>query len=116
MSYMETSVINFGAAMSIKLGTNQAEKGNSWVTCDIGYLQRKLGEKMEEYWGVERDTDSADALVDVANFCMMLYYRHLDSHDKEVEKMDRRELRVLLRCAKEEIESAVATLDQEDKQ
>lgn len=113
MTYTEKSLMEFVAAMDIRLDINQAEKGNSWVTCDMGYLQCKLAKKMEEYWSMERDIESASALVDVANFCMMLYHRHKDSQMKEVAKANRRDLRIILQHTKEEIESAVAILDKE---
>ena len=111
MNYTEKSLIEFSAAMSIKLDTNQTEKGDSWVTCDISYLQRKFDEKIDKYWSLERDMESASALVDVANFCMMLYRRHVDSQVKTAAKTDRRDLHIILQHAKEELESAVAIFD-----
>lgn len=113
MNYTEKSLIEFVAAMNIKLDINRAEKGDSWVTCDISYLQSKLGKNMEEYWGLERDMESANMLVDVANFCMMLYHRQVDSQIKEAAKTNRQDLQIILRHAKNQVESAAAILDKE---
>ena len=113
MSNTEKSLMEFVAAMGIKLDSNQAEKGGSWVVRDMCYLLRKLDEKMEEYWAMERDMESASALVDIANFCMMLYHRHVGLQVREAAKTNRRDLQIILRHAKEQMESAMAILDKE---
>jgi len=79
MNYTESSLIEFVAAMSIKLEANQAAKGDSWVTSDMGFLRHELDGKLDEYWSMERDMERAGALVDIANFCMMLYLRHKEN-------------------------------------
>lgn len=113
MSYTENSLIEFVAAMSIKLDLNQVEKGDTWVTCNIGHLQNKLDEKIHEYWTVERDRESADTLVDIANFCMMLHHRHMDLRVRAAAKINRRDSGAILRQAGKQMESAMTIFDRE---
>lgn len=68
----------FVEQMKLKLDLNQEEKGDSWVTCDIGFLKGKLREEIAEYYGEEGSMKSGRELVDIANVCMMLYHRHIE--------------------------------------
>ena len=74
----ETGLRWFVVQMKLKLDMNQEEKGDSWVTCDIEFLEKKLREEIEEYHKGEGRMKSAHELVDIANVCMMLYHRHVD--------------------------------------
>lgn len=72
----------FIAEMKLKLDMNQAKKGDSWVTCDIEFLQGKLREEMKEYYDAEGSMIGARELVDIANVCMMLFHRYREEWAK----------------------------------
>lgn len=73
-------VIAFAKAMDEVLSRNDHKGG--WQDCDIEYLRHRLVEEMGEYfallscskeaWTKERDKKE---LVDISNFCMMLWDR-----------------------------------------
>ena len=66
----------FIEVMRATLRVNQDIKGNSWVTCDIGFLEDKLLEEIDEYLSTENHIDGKREVIDIANVCMMLYNRH----------------------------------------
>lgn len=74
----KTGLRDFVEQMELKLDLNQEEKGDSWVTCDITFLEGKLREEIAEYYKEEGSMKSTRELVDIANICMMLYHRHFD--------------------------------------
>ncbi len=60
----------------LKLNDNKG----GWLGCDIKYLQARLVEEMGEYFrlvaqGCEKGKDAQKELIDIANFCMMLWDR-----------------------------------------
>lgn len=87
----EKGLKEFVELMKLKLDLNQEKKGDSWITCDIEFLEDKLGEELEEYLKTKNDAQfyrSAQELVDVANICMMLHHRYIDVWAKQAaEKM-----------------------------
>ena len=52
-------------------------KGDSWKTCDINFLQRKVIEEFEE-WRLDAENRCNDQreLLDLINMCVMLLKRH----------------------------------------
>ena len=72
----------FIVEMKLKLDQNQEKKGDSWVTCDIEFLQGKLREEIHEYYNVEGSMIGARELVDIANMCMMLFIRYREEWAK----------------------------------
>ena len=57
--------------MILKMEQNESEKQDSWVNCDMKYLEFALGEEIREY----NESGEKDELVDIANMCMMIYNR-----------------------------------------
>jgi len=78
----EMGLEEFIVEMKLKLDMNQTKKGDSWVTCDIGFLQDKLREGMQEYYDAEGSMIGARELVDIANVCMMLFHRYREEWAK----------------------------------
>jgi len=74
----EKGLTEFVKKMKSTLDIHQEEKGDSWVNCDIEYLEKKLMDEIGEYEIAERPLHKAEELVDIANMCMMLFHRHLD--------------------------------------
>jgi|SRR3972149_2809498 len=76
-------VLRFASFMEDVLKLNDYKGG--WQTCTIRYLQARLVEELGEYFRlIARDIDSRDIsdkvlerkeLIDIANFCMMLWDR-----------------------------------------
>jgi len=79
----EEGLKQFVEQMKLKLDTNQKKKGDSWVTCDVKFLEEKLRGEITEYYEEEGSMKSAQELVDIANVCMMLYHRHFDIWAKQ---------------------------------
>lgn len=69
---------SFIEKMKLKLDLNQEEKGDSWATCDINFLENKLLEEIKEYLDEQRHGRKSEELADIANVCMMLYHRHFN--------------------------------------
>jgi hypothetical protein len=83
----EQALDQFVEKMRLKLRQNQAEKGDSWKTCDIRELIKKLDEEYDEYLAAEGDMSSANECVDMGNVCMMLYDRHFNLWAKKAGKI-----------------------------
>lgn len=65
----------FAEAMEAKLKLNESKGGWGPDNCGIDYLEDMLDNKIQEY----RDSlEDSKELVDIANFCMMLYTRYMD--------------------------------------
>lgn len=77
---------SFVEQMKLKLNINQEKKGDSWVTCDIKFMEDKLMEEINEYYAEKGDMKRAKELVDIANICMMLYHRHMKAWAKQAAK------------------------------
>ena len=78
----------FREVMRARLRINQDEKGDSWVTCDIEFLEDKLLEEIEEYLSAKKHVDKKEEAIDIANICMMLYNRHFGAMiNRDVELM-----------------------------
>lgn len=74
----EAGLDRFVEEMKLKLDRNQKKKGDSWTTCEIEFLEQALMTECYEYDQAPSLMKKANELVDVANFCMMLYNRYLD--------------------------------------
>lgn len=61
----------FYAQMIRKILINDSEKTDSWLSCDMEYLEYTLMGEIEEY----NESGDKDELIDIANMCMMLYNR-----------------------------------------
>ncbi len=48
---------------------------DSWQTCNISYLEKRLRQEFEEY----KVFKSKDELIDIINFCLMLIERRGDN-------------------------------------
>jgi len=71
MEDIRPELVQFVEAMEAKLRKHDAERGNSWKTCDAGFLQNRLSQELREY---TRSGDRKE-LTDIANFCMFLWWR-----------------------------------------
>jgi len=67
----------FAQAMDVKLDKKQLEYGNSWKDCPIQFLNERLQEEVQELKDSISINEVHNKLVDVANLCMMLWYRTL---------------------------------------
>ena len=74
----EMGLDHFLEQMKLKLALNQEKKGDSWQSCDIQFLELKLYEELDEFYGAKTPMEKAKELVDVANVCMMLNNRYLE--------------------------------------
>lgn len=83
----EEGFTEFVKKMKLTLDKHQEEKGDSWVTCDLEYLEKGLMDEIGEYELAERPLHKAEELVDIANICMMLFHRHVVIWGKKVEKI-----------------------------
>jgi len=70
---MDEDIEFFAAEMDAVMNEHKPEKGDSWKTCSINYLDMKLDEEVEEYMA----TRDPSELPDIANCCMMLYNRKI---------------------------------------
>lgn len=68
--------------MDQKMAVHDDERGDSWKTCEEGYLYDRLMDEIEELkkkcptpriFGIPQK--ARDEFLDIANFCMMLYNR-----------------------------------------
>lgn len=56
-----------------KFGNNIPEKSNSWVNCNISFLNEKLTKNYNEYYRY----GNIDSLTDIINYALMLLERAL---------------------------------------
>lgn len=75
LTIVRPAVRTFAKAMEAKLKLNDHKGGWTPENCTEEYLDERLIQEVREY------TQSADPgeLVDIANFCMMLYSRRLET-------------------------------------
>ena len=84
----EVGYRRFTEVMRATLRINQDTKGDSWVTCDIEFLEDKLLEEIKEYLSTKKHIDRKREVIDIANVCMMLYNRHFGAMiNRDVELM-----------------------------
>ena len=69
---MRDKILEFAIEMDKVMNKHQSEKGDSWEVCDVDFLKKKLVEEFNEYC---EDTNQRKELLDIANICMMLYFR-----------------------------------------
>ena len=71
------AVREFAEAMEGVLQSNDAKGGWGEGKCDIEYLEQRLLDEVDEW----KQFESPYELLDIANFCMMLYHRNLGNTD-----------------------------------
>ena len=74
---MDKDIEFFAAEMEATMNMHKPEKGDSWKTCSIEFLESKLREEFKECqneYGLPGETHE---LVDLANICMMLHNRKI---------------------------------------
>jgi hypothetical protein len=69
-------IYGFAQSMELKMKINDEKKGDSYKTCDLEYLEKKLDEEIEEYKKEKKHGVKAREAVDIANLAMILNYRH----------------------------------------
>ncbi len=62
----------FFEVMEAEYVRHYPEKGDSWKTCELGYLKSTL---REVGWKYFRDHNATNELVDMANLCAMIWVR-----------------------------------------
>lgn len=73
----------FSNAMHIALEKHEPKKEDSWVRCNIEFLEDALLHEIEEYKNTNNPYEKVQELADIANFCMMLYHRHIEKRNLE---------------------------------
>ena len=68
----------FTEKMKLVLDLNQEKKGDSWVDCELQFLDDKLDEEYNEFKEETKPLAKAEECADMANVCMMLYNRYMD--------------------------------------
>ena len=68
-------IVKFCTAMELKLREHDAEKGYSFKEYSIEWLESKLKEEFNEVIHAPFIELDKSELVDLANICMMLWYR-----------------------------------------
>jgi len=69
-------IYDFANEMEEVMKGHDNEKGDSWKTCSIGFLEKKLKEEFEEWSKQDGDMAKQRETVDIANICMMLFHRY----------------------------------------
>jgi len=79
----ENGLRMFVASMKLFIEKHESEKEDSWVRCDIDYLEDNLQHEIYEYNTAKTHDGKTKELVDIANMCMMLYHRHIEERNIE---------------------------------
>jgi len=72
--------------MELIMGTHDDEKGDSYKTCDLEYLEKKFDEEINEYRNEKRHGVKVREAVDIAIVATMLRYRHFQIVLKQAEE------------------------------
>lgn len=67
-----------------KFGNNIIEKSDSWVNCNIDYLNEKLTKNYNEYY----EHGNIDSLTDIVNYALMLLERVLIDQKNNIDALD----------------------------
>ena len=70
---MREEIRKFAEEMERIMSENDAKKGDSWKRCDVRFLDDRLKEEFSEWDNTNKAGNKE--LVDIANFCMMLWNR-----------------------------------------
>lgn len=85
MSYeLRPAVRHFAEAMEVRLRENDHKGGWGEEQCSVGSLERNIIGEYIEYLGAksgETGNCPERELVDMSNFCMMVYHRLLDNQN-----------------------------------
>lgn len=84
--YCRLPVLKFAIEMETILRRNDYKDG--WEDCNIEWLEERLQEELQEYFDCKKDNYSRkelkqDEIIDVANFCMMIYEYYKREIDNE---------------------------------
>jgi len=80
---MRKSIKEFAEQMEKVMQMHDRYKKDSWKTCKVEYLEKKLVEEYKEWQDITMGCNAKDEVIDIANICMMLYHRY-NSGLKEV--------------------------------
>ena len=87
----------FSKNMYEVLKNNYQEKGDSWLTCDLSFLQDKLLEEVNEYYTAENDINRMKELLDISNICLFLYVRCMfTSADAKIQQHIKENLGIII--------------------
>jgi len=71
---MRREILIFASAMENKMATHDKDRGDEWKHMSIQQLAKRLGQEFAELKSQASEKDIRRELVDVANFCMMLWH------------------------------------------
>lgn len=76
-------IMRFAEEMESIMRLHDKKKGDSYKTCEINFLRRKLAEEFSEwaYPCIEDGDTEKYEVVDIANICMMLFWRAISYED-----------------------------------
>ena len=84
---LRDEILEFACAMEDKMAVHDAERGDNWKGMGYDFLLNRLEHEEVEYWISLGNPDfrfgDPDELLDIANFCMMLYHRLNNGGDKQ---------------------------------
>ena len=68
-------IMDFAVEMELKMQTHDEDRGDSWKVCGLSDLAKGLEREMHEY----ALSGNRQELVDVSNYCMMVWNRRRSS-------------------------------------
>ena len=83
---MREEIEEFAEEMEKVMQKHDRYKKDSWKTCKLDYLEKKLVEEYKEWKDGTKGIPAMDELVDIANVCMMLYHRYLPISNRDLIK------------------------------
>ena len=73
---MREEIKEFAEEMERVMKEHDRYKKDSWKTCNLGYLEKKLVEEYKEWKDGTVLLPAKVEVIDVANICMMLFHRY----------------------------------------
>jgi hypothetical protein len=72
-------IMEFAEEMEKKMASHDRERGESWKQCSLEYLRARLSEEVIESYVPNADPRE---VIDVANFCMMIFHNRRTRGEK----------------------------------
>lgn len=69
-------ILEFAEVMEDVMRINDDKKGDSWKDCEISFLESKLIVDFAEWLQTRNYNLSKNEVIDIANYCMMLFHRY----------------------------------------
>ena len=78
---MREEIKEFAEEMEKVMQKHDRYKKDSWKTCNLEYLEKKLVEEYKEWKDGNVLCPLKNEVVDIANVCMMLFHRYIKCDD-----------------------------------